>query len=93
MKQLEIEHERIIAQAKASEQQAKLGALKSVAEQQNQRKMEELRLKQDSLKSVANLENQRMVNKQRLYADGLKAAHMIHKEEPKQEAKPTKGEE
>ena len=93
MKQLEIEHERIIAQAKTSEQQAKLGALKSVAEQQNQRKMEELRLKQDSLKSVANLENQRMVNKQRLYADGLKAAHMIHKEEPKQEPKPTKGEE
>jgi hypothetical protein len=89
MKQLEIEHERIIAQAKTSEQQAKLGALKSVAEQQNQRKMEELRLKQDSIKTVANLENQRTVNKQRLYADGLKAAHMIHKEEPK----PTKGEE
>jgi chaperonin GroES len=93
MKQLEIEHERILAQTKVSEQQAKLSALKSVAEQQNQRKMEELRLKQDSIKTVANLENQRIVNKQRLYADGLKAAHTIHKEEPKQETKPTKGEE
>jgi hypothetical protein len=28
-----------------------------------------------------------------LFADGLKAAHNIHKENPKQEAKPTKGEE
>ena len=87
LKQLEIEHERIVAQAKASEQQAKIGALKSVAEQQNQRKMEELRLKQDSIKTVANLENQRMVNKQKLFADGLKTAHMMHKD------KPTKGEE
>jgi hypothetical protein len=87
LKQLEIEHERIVAQAKASEQQAKIGALKSVAEQQNQRKMEELRLKQDSIKTVANLENQRMVNKQKLFADGLKTAHMVHKD------KPTKGEE
>jgi len=93
MKQLEIEHERILAQTKVSEQQAKLGALKAVAEQQNQRKMEELRLKQDSIKTVANLENQRMTNKQKLFADGLKAAHNIHKENPKQEAKPTKGEE
>jgi hypothetical protein len=93
MKQLEIEHERILAQTKVSEQQAKLGALKTVAEQQNQRKMEELRLKQDSIKTVANLENQRTVNKQRLYADGLKAAHTIHKEEPMQQTKPTKGEE
>lgn len=87
MKQLEIEHERILAQTKVSEQQAKLGALKSVAEQQNQRKMEELRLKQDSIKTVANLENQRTVNKQRLFADGLKTAHTLHKD------KPTKGEE
>jgi len=93
MKQLEIEHERILAQTKVSEQQAKLGALKAVAEQQNQRKMEELRLKQDSIKTVANLENQRITNKQKLFADGLKAAHNIHKENPKQEAKPTKGEE
>jgi hypothetical protein len=93
LKQLEIEHERIVAQAKASEQQAKLGAMKSVADLQNQRKMEELRLKQDSIKTVANLENQRMVNKQKLFADGLKAAHTIHKENPKQETKPTKGEE
>jgi len=87
MKQLEIEHERIVAQAKTSEQQAKLNALKSVADQQNQRKMEELRLKQDSVKAVANLENQRTVNKQKLFADGLKTAHMVHKD------KPTKGEE
>jgi hypothetical protein len=87
LKQLEIEHERIVAQAKASEQQAKLGAMKSVADLQNQRKMEELRLKQDSIKTVANLENQRVVNKQRLFADGLKTAHTVHKE------KPTKGEE
>jgi len=87
LKQLEIEHERIVAQAKASEQQAKLGAMKSVADLQNQRKMEELRLKQDSIKTVANLENQRMVNKQKLFADGLKTAHTVHKE------KPTKGEE
>lgn len=86
LKQLEIEHERIVAQAKASEQQAKLGAMKSVADLQNQRKMEELRLKQDSIKTVANLENQRVVNKQRLFADGLKTAHTVHKE------KPTKGE-
>ena len=86
LKQLEIEHERIVAQAKASEQQAKIGAMKSVADLQNQRKMEELRLKQDSIKTVANLENQRMVNKQKLFADGLKTAHIVHKE------KPTKGE-
>ena len=85
LKQLEIEHERIVAQAKASDQQAKLGAMKSVADLQNQRKMEELRLKQDSIKTVANLENQRMVTKQKLFADGLKAAHTVHKE------KPTKG--
>ena len=85
LKQLEIEHERIVAQAKASEQQAKLGAMKSVAEMQNQRKMEELRLKQDSIKTVASLENQRMVTKQKLFADGLKAAHLVNKE------KPTKG--
>ena len=85
LKQLEIEHERIVAQAKASDQQAKLGAMKSVADLQNQRKMEELRLKQDSIKTVANLENQRMVTKQKLFADGLKAAHMVGKE------KPTKG--
>ena len=85
LKQLEIEHERIVAQAKASEQQAKIGAMKSVAEMQNQRKMEELRLKQDSIKTVANLENQRMVTKQKLFADGLKAAHLVNKE------KPTKG--
>jgi hypothetical protein len=93
LKQLEIEHERIVAQAKASEQQAKLGAMKSVADLQNQRKMEELRLKQDSIKTVANLENQRMVTKQKLFADGLKTAHTIHKEEPKQQTKPTKGKE
>jgi hypothetical protein len=86
LKQLEIEHERIVAQTKASDQQAKLGAMKSVADLQNQRKMEELRLKQDSIKTVANLENQRMVTKQKLFADGLKAAHMVGKE------KPTKGE-
>jgi hypothetical protein len=87
LKQLEIEHERIAAQAKTSLQQAKLGALKAVADNQTQRKMEEVRLKQDALKTVANLENQRMVNKQRLFADGLKTAHMVNKE------KPTKGEE
>jgi hypothetical protein len=87
LKQLEIEHERIVSQAKTSQQQAKLGALKTVAEHQNQRKMEEVRLKQDSIKTVANLENQRMVNKQKLFADGLKTAHMVHKD------KPTKGEE
>lgn len=86
LKQLEIEHERIAAQTKASDQQAKLGAMKSVAEMQNQRKMEELRLKQDSIKTVAGLENQRMVTKQKLFADGLKTAHTITKE------KPTKGE-
>jgi hypothetical protein len=86
LKQLEIEHERIAAQAKTSLQQAKLGALKAVADNQTQRKMEEVRLKQDALKTVANLENQRMVNKQRLFADGLKTAHMVNKE------KPTKGE-
>ena len=86
MKQLEIEHERIVSQAKTAEQQAKIGALKSVADNENQRKLAEVRLKQDSLKTVANLENQRMVNKQKLFADGLKAAHMVNKE------KPTKGE-
>jgi hypothetical protein len=86
LKQLEIEHERIVSQAKTAQQQAKIGALKTVAEHQNQRKMEEVRLKQDSIKTVANLENQRMVNKQKLFADGLKTAHMVHKE------KPTKGE-
>jgi chaperonin GroES len=85
MKQLEIEHERIVSQAKTAEQQAKIGALKSVAENENQRKLAEVRLKQDSLKTVANLENQRMVTKQKLFADGLKAAHMVNKE------KPTKG--
>ena len=85
LKQLEIEHERIVSQAKTAEQQAKIGALKSVAENENQRKLAEVRLKQDSLKTVANLENQRMVTKQKLFADGLKAAHMVGKE------KPTKG--
>jgi len=85
LKQLEIEHERIVSQAKTAEQQAKFGALKSVAENENQRKLAEVRLKQDSLKTVANLENQRMVTKQKLFADGLKAAHMVNKE------KPTKG--
>ena len=85
LKQLEIEHERIVSQAKTAEQQAKIGALKSVAENENQRKLAEVRLKQDSLKTVANLENQRMVTKQKLFADGLKAAHMVNKE------KPTKG--
>jgi len=87
LKQLEIEHERIVSQAKTAEQQAKIGALKSVADNENQRKLAEVRLKQDSLKTVANLENQRMVTKQKLFADGLKAAHMVGKE------KPTKGEE
>jgi hypothetical protein len=87
LKQLEIEHERIVSQAKTAEQQAKFGALKSVAENENQRKLAEVRLKQDSLKTVANLENQRMVTKQKLFADGLKTAHMVNKE------KPTKGEE
>jgi hypothetical protein len=86
LKQLEIEHERIVSQAKTAEQQAKIGALKSVADNENQRKLAEVRLKQDSLKTVANLENQRMVTKQKLFADGLKAAHMVGKE------KPTKGE-
>jgi len=86
MKQLEIEHERIVSQAKTAEQQAKIGALKSVADNENQRKLAEVRLKQDSLKTVANLENQRMVNKQKLFADGLKTAHTVNKE------KPTKGE-
>jgi hypothetical protein len=85
LKQLEIEHERIVSQAKTAEQQAKFGALKSVAENENQRKLAEVRLKQDSLKTVANLENQRMVTKQKLFADGLKAAHTVGKE------KPTKG--
>ena len=85
LKQLEIEHERIVSQAKTAEQQAKIGAMKSVAENENQRKLAEVRLKQDSLKTVANLENQRMVTKQKLFADGLKAAHMVNKE------KPTKG--
>lgn len=85
LKQLEIEHERIVSQAKTAEQQAKIGALKSVAENENQRKLAEVRLKQDSLKTVANLENQRMVTKQKLFADGLKTAHMVGKE------KPTKG--
>jgi hypothetical protein len=85
LKQLEIEHERIVSQAKTAEQQAKFGALKSVAENENQRKLAEVRLKQDSLKTVANLENQRMVTKQKLFADGLKAAHTVSKE------KPTKG--
>jgi len=85
LKQLEIEHERIVSQAKTAEQQAKIGALKSVAENENQRKLAEVRLKQDSLKTVANLENQRTVTKQKLFADGLKAAHMVGKE------KPTKG--
>jgi hypothetical protein len=85
LKQLEIEHERIVSQAKTAEQQAKIGAMKSVAENENQRKLAEVRLKQDSLKTVANLENQRMVTKQKLFADGLKAAHMVGKE------KPTKG--
>jgi hypothetical protein len=85
LKQLEIEHERIVSQAKTAQQQAKIGALKSVADNENQRKLEEVRLKQDSLKTVANLENQRMVTKQKLFADGLKAAHAVNKE------KPTKG--
>lgn len=85
LKQLEIEHERIVSQAKTAEQQAKIGAMKSVAENENQRKLAEVRLKQDSLKTVANLENQRMVTKQKLFADGLKAAHAVNKE------KPTKG--
>ena len=85
LKQLEIEHERIVSQAKTAEQQAKIGAMKSVAENENQRKLAEVRLKQDSLKTVANLENQRMVTKQKLFADGLKAAHTVGKE------KPTKG--
>ena len=85
LKQLEIEHERIVSQAKTAEQQAKIGAIKAVAENENQRKLAEVRLKQDSLKTVANLENQRMVTKQKLFADGLKAAHMVGKE------KPTKG--
>jgi hypothetical protein len=85
LKQLEIEQERIVSQAKTAEQQAKIGAMKSVAENENQRKLAEVRLKQDSLKTVANLENQRMVTKQKLFADGLKAAHMVNKE------KPTKG--
>jgi len=86
LKQLEIEHERIVSQAKTAEQQAKIGALKSVADNENQRKLAEVRLKQDSLKTVANLENQRTVTKQKLFADGLKAAHAVNKE------KPTKGE-
>ena len=85
LKQLEIEHERIVSQAKTAEQQAKIGAMKAVAENENQRKLAEVRLKQDSLKTVANLENQRMVTKQKLFADGLKAAHTVGKE------KPTKG--
>jgi hypothetical protein len=87
LKQLEIEHERIVSQAKTAQQQSKIGALKSVADNENQRKLAEVRLKQDSLKTIANLENQRMVNKQKIFADGLKTAHIVHKD------KPTKGEE
>ena len=91
--QLQIERDRIAAQQQTAQMQNRTTALRSVAEMENQRKLESKRLKVDALKHVSNLENQRKQQAKTIMADSLKTAlqHSVNLSQQEKQ-KPTEGE-
>jgi hypothetical protein len=85
--QIQVERERIAAQAKTAMDQNKMAALGNVARLQNDRKLEVGRLKADALKHVSQQESQRATQAKQLMADGLKTAML-----EKVKSQPTRGE-
>lgn len=72
--QLQLERERIAAQERAADKQAKVNALKSAAQLTDKAKSDEARLRVEALKTAADLTTRRDMEEKRLRVDALKTA-------------------